>query len=74
MIPLLAAALPLVAQFESIASSAGGRVGIAAMLVSTAEIVSVRGAGKFPMQSVCKFPIGAVALKQAAWDDWTGSR
>ncbi len=63
MILLLAAALPLAVQFESIASSIDGRVGIAAMLVSTGELASVRGAEKFPMQSVYKMPIGAVALK-----------
>lgn len=68
MILLLAAALPLAAQFESIASSIDGRVGIAAMLVSTGELATYRGAEKFPMQSVYKMPIGAVALERLDLD------
>lgn len=51
-------------QIEQIATTAQGRVGVAALVLETGEIVSLNGDQRFPMQSVYKFPIGMAVLSQ----------
>lgn len=51
-------------QIEQIARAAQGRVGVAATVFETGETVDLNGDGKFPMQSVYKFPIGMAVLRQ----------
>lgn len=51
-------------QIEQIASAARGRVGVYAVVLETGESVSLNPQGRFPMQSVYKFPIGMAALAQ----------
>lgn len=52
-------------QIEQIASSAKGRVGMAAIVLETGEtIVSLDPSGHFPMQSVYKLPISMAVMKQ----------
>jgi beta-lactamase class A len=52
-------------EMKSVALQAGGRVGSAAMLVETGELVSWNGAQQFPMQSVYKLPIAMAVLQLA---------
>jgi beta-lactamase class A len=47
---------------EAIAQEARGRVGVTAMIVETGQRLSFKGAERFPMQSVYKFPIAMAAL------------
>ena len=61
----LAAALPfhgLPGQFEKIAPAAKGRVGVAAQLLESGEMVSIHGDEHFPMHSVYKLPISMAVL------------
>ncbi|HVS81854.1 MAG TPA: class A beta-lactamase, subclass A2 [Pyrinomonadaceae bacterium] len=51
-------------QLEQIASSAKGRVGVAAVVLETGETVSLNPHEQFPMQSVYKLPIGMAVMKQ----------
>ena len=51
-------------QIEQIASAARGRVGVAAVLLETGELVSLNPQDHFPMQSVYKLPIGMTVLRQ----------
>nr|WP_063842272.1 class A beta-lactamase, subclass A2 [uncultured bacterium]CBI71171.1 beta-lactamase class A [uncultured bacterium] len=51
-------------QIEQIASAARGRVGVHAVVLETGESVSLDEQGRFPMQSVYKFPIGMAVLAQ----------
>lgn len=51
-------------QIEQIASVAKGRVGVAAIVLETAESVSLNSSKHFPMQSVYKLPIGMTVLKK----------
>lgn len=51
-------------QIAEIAADAKGRVGIKAVNLQTAEIVSLDENGHFPMQSVYKLPIGMAVLRQ----------
>lgn len=51
------------AGLESIARDARGRVGLAAEIVETGERVELRGAERFPMQSVYKLPIAMAVLR-----------
>jgi beta-lactamase class A len=55
-------AAKLQAEMEALAAPAEGRVGAAALLVETGELVSWHGAQRFPMQSVYKFPIVMAVL------------
>lgn len=52
-------------QLEQIASTARGRVGVAATILETGESVSLNPKEHFPMQSVYKLPIGMTVLQQA---------
>ena len=54
----------LQAQIGQIASTAKGRVGIAAVVLETGETVSLNPHDHFPMQSVYKLPIGMAVMKQ----------
>ncbi len=51
-------------QIEQIAATAKGRVGVEAVVLETGESVSLDAEGRFPMQSVYKFPIAMAALAQ----------
>ncbi len=51
-------------QIEQIASAAKGRVGIAATVLETGELVSLKPNEHFPMQSVYKLPIGMAVMKE----------
>lgn len=51
-------------QIELIAQPAQGRVGVAATVLETGELVALHGDEQFPMQSVYKFPIGMAVLHQ----------
>jgi beta-lactamase class A len=51
-------------QIEQIAAAAKGRVGVEAVVLETGETASLNGDGRFPMQSVYKFPIAMTALSQ----------
>lgn len=51
------------AQIEQIAESAGGKVGAAAELLETGEIVSLNFKQRFPMQSVFKLPVAMAVLQ-----------
>jgi len=51
-------------QIEQIASTAKGRVGVAAEVLETGESVSLNPHDQFPMQSVYKLPIAMAALAQ----------
>ena len=52
----------LQSQMEQIAQAARGRVGAAAVVLETGQSASIRGGGRFPMQSVYKLPIGMAVL------------
>lgn len=52
--------------FEAIASNARGRVGAAAAIVESGEVVEYHAAEAFPMQSVYKVPIAMAALERVA--------
>lgn len=49
---------------DSIAGSISGRVGAAAMIVETGEVIAARGNERFPMQSVYKLPIAIAVLQR----------
>lgn len=51
-------------QLEQIAHSAEGRVGVAATVLETGQLVALNGDKQFPMQSVYKMPIGMTVLQQ----------
>lgn len=51
-------------QLAQIASSAKGRVGIAAVVLETSVTASLNPQEHFPMQSVYKLPIGMAVMKQ----------
>lgn len=51
-------------QMEEIARVSQGRVGAAAMIVETGEVVAFNGAERFPMQSVYKVPIAMAVLHE----------
>lgn len=50
--------------FKQIAEIAKGRVGIAAMLLETGELIALNGDERFPMQSVFKLPIAMAVLRE----------
>ncbi|MBE2215870.1 MAG: class A beta-lactamase [Opitutaceae bacterium] len=52
----------LARRLDAIAVPAGGRVGVAAMVLATGETVTRDGAGRYPMQSVYKLPIAMAVL------------
>jgi beta-lactamase class A len=52
------------AEIEQIAHSVEGRVGAAMMLLETGETAGFDADGRFPMQSVYKFPIAMAILSQ----------
>ena len=53
----------LAPELERIEKESGGTLGAAARIVETGETVAWNGDGHFPIQSVCKAPIGmAVAV------------
>src|SRR6266496_1568137 len=63
----LAAALPfpgLPGQFEKIAASAKGRVGVAAQFLESGETANLHGDEHFPMHSVYKLPISMAVLQR----------
>lgn len=47
-----------------LAASIPGRVGAAAMIIETGDVLMVRGAERFPMQSVYKVPVAMAVLRQ----------
>ncbi len=49
---------------DSLAGGANGRVGVAAMILETGDLVSTRGNDRFPMQSVYKLPIAMAVLQR----------
>jgi len=51
-------------QFQQAARAAQGRVGVAAAVVETGELVALNADQRFPMQSVYKLPIGMAVLRQ----------
>jgi beta-lactamase class A len=51
-------------QIAQIASTAKGKVGVAAVVLETGESVSLNPNDHFPMQSVYKLPIGMAVMKQ----------
>jgi len=51
-------------QLVQIASTAKGKVGVAALVLETGETVSLNPHDHFPMQSVYKLPIGMAVMKQ----------
>jgi beta-lactamase class A len=51
-------------QLTQIASAAKGRVGMAAVVLETGEMVSLNPHDHFPMQSVYKLPISMTVMKQ----------
>jgi beta-lactamase class A len=51
-------------QLSQIASTAKGKVGVAAVVLETGETVSLKPSDHFPMQSVYKLPIGMAVMKQ----------
>ena len=51
-------------EIMKIASAAKGRVGVAAVVLETAESVFVNSRERFPMQSVYKLPIGMAVMRQ----------
>src|ERR1019366_8217082 len=48
---------------DSLAGSISGKVGAAAMIVETGDVVMSRGNERFPMQSVYKLPIAMAVLR-----------
>jgi beta-lactamase class A len=54
----------LAPELERIEKESGGTLGAAALLVETGEVVAWNGDGHFPMQSVCKAPIGMAVLHE----------
>jgi beta-lactamase class A len=54
----------LAPELERIEKESGGTLGAAALLVETGETVAWNGEGHFPMQSVCKAPIGMAVLHE----------
>lgn len=61
---ILLAALASSPDLASIAREAQGRVGVAAVLLETGESVLLDAAGRYPMQSVYKFPIAYAVLRE----------
>ena len=51
-------------EIEQIAAAAKGRVGVAAVVLETGEMVSLNSRDHFPMQSVYNLPIGMAVMKQ----------
>ncbi len=51
-------------QLEQIASTAKGKVGVAAVVLETGGTVALNAHDHFPMQSVYKLPIGMAVMKQ----------
>lgn len=49
---------------DSLAGTVSGRVGAAAMIVETGDLVMSRGNERFPMQSVAKLPIALAVLQR----------
>jgi beta-lactamase class A len=56
-------------RIEQIAAGISGRVGVAVVDIETGECLTVDGAGKYPMQSVFKFPLALAILDRV--DDGT---
>lgn len=61
---LLLAALAASPDLASIARDAQGRVGVSAVLLETGETIQLDAAGRYPMQSVYKFPIAYAVLRE----------
>jgi len=51
-------------KFKDVANGLNGKLGVSTLHVETGEYISFNGKEKFPMQSVYKFPIALVMLKQ----------
>jgi beta-lactamase class A len=62
---------PLVAQIAQIANSANGRIGVAAIDLSTGQEVAVLGDQPFPMASTSKIAIAATYLEGVDQGRWT---
>ncbi|MEM6376622.1 MAG: class A beta-lactamase [Bacteroidota bacterium] len=51
-------------QFAQIAEDSKGKLGVSALHIESSESISFNGNQQFPMQSVYKFPIGMMMLRQ----------
>lgn len=51
-------------QFAEIAKAAGGKVGVAAVVLETGEAAFLNEDGRYPMQSVYKLPIAMAVMEQ----------
>ncbi|MBL8182284.1 MAG: class A beta-lactamase [Blastocatellia bacterium] len=51
-------------QFADIAKAAGGKVGVAAVVLETGEAAFLNEDGRYPMQSVYKLPIAMAVMEQ----------
>lgn len=55
-------------QFAEIAKAAGGKVGVAAVVLETGEAAFLNEDGRYPMQSVYKLPIAMALMEQVRLD------
>ncbi|HMT09317.1 MAG TPA: class A beta-lactamase [Pyrinomonadaceae bacterium] len=55
-------------QFAEIAKAAGGKVGVAAVVLETGEAAFLNEDGRYPMQSVYKLPIAMAVMEQVRLD------
>lgn len=55
---------PLPTQLQQIAAKIKAKVGVSAMIIETGEAASLNADGRYPMQSVYKFPISLAVLQQ----------
>ena len=53
---------------DSVGKALSGRVGVAAMIVETGDLLMLHGNERFPMQSVYKLPIAMAVLRQVDAD------
>ena len=53
---------------DSVGKATSGRVGVAAMIIETGDLVTLHGNERFPMQSVYKLPIAMAVLQQVDAD------
>jgi beta-lactamase class A len=61
----------LSSQFATIAKSINGRVGAAALIIESGESAAYHGSEHFPIESVCKLPIGMAVVKDIDRGDLT---
>lgn len=70
IVTLLSLSAPLQAQkmlegvFQQIADTLNGQLGVSVLHIESGTVASLNGTERFPMQSVYKFPIGLMMLRQ----------